>query len=389
MDLLDAILIVLLVLAISLGFRRGAVLQFFTFTGLLLGIVLGTLLAPRTVALAEDPAAQAAIAVATVLIPAGIGDLLGWIVGGRLREKARGTRLRPADSVGGSLIAALATVLVIWVVSFSLANGPFPVLASQIQRSGVVRAIDTVLPEPPSLFTEARRFFNAVGFPDVFVGLPPAPADPVQPPSRESARVAFDAAAGSTVRVVGEACGRIQQGSGFVADGDLIVTNAHVIAGETEPAVQFGGEEQDAIPVLFDAERDIAILRVPRPPDRTLALAERIVPRGTDGAVVGYPGGGGLRGEPAAVRSSIEASSPDIYGDGDVERRLYELQTEVIPGNSGGPFVLTTGEVAGIVVSASTANRDLGYAIASTEVRPLVEQARTRLSGVSTGPCAR
>jgi S1-C subfamily serine protease len=392
--LIDVILLALLVLAATLGYRRGAILQLFTYGGLLIGIVIGALLAPITAGAAEDPGAQAAIAVATLLIPAGIGDLAGWLIGGRLRARARGTRLGPVDAAGGSLVGLTATVLVIWLVSFSLANGPIVPVADQIQRSAVVRGLDATLPEPPSILAEVRRFFNVVGFPDVFAGVPPVPAAPVEAPSKSTAERAFRAADESTVRVVGEACGRIQQGSGFLAGDGLVVTNAHVIAGERSPTIEFETIEFEqrslnATAVVFDPRLDIAILRVSEMPGPVLRLADRVVPRGSGGAVVGYPGGQALTGSTAAVRSSIEATSRDIYGHGRVDRRLYELQTSVVPGNSGGPFVLTDGDVAGVVVSASTSNPKLGYAIASTEVRPLVERALTRSSAVATGACPR
>lgn len=387
--LIDVILLALLVLAATLGYRRGAILQLFTYGGLLLGIVAGALLAPITAGAAKDPAAQAAIAVATLLIPAGIGDLAGWLIGGRLRARARGTRLGRVDAAGGSLVGLTATILAIWLVSFSLANGPIVPVADQIQRSAVVRGLDAALPEPPSILAEVRRFFNIVGFPDVFAGVPPVPADPVEAPSASTANRAFRSAKQSTVRVVGEACGRIQQGSGFLAGNGLVVTNAHVIAGERSPTIEFEEESLDATAVVFDPRLDIAILRVSEMPGPVLRLADRVVPRGSGGAVVGYPGGLGLTGSKAAVRSSIEATSRDIYGHGRVDRRLYELQTTVVPGNSGGPFVLTDGQVAGVVVSASTSNPKLGYAIASTEVRPLLEGALTRSSAVATGACPR
>jgi S1-C subfamily serine protease len=387
--LIDVVLLAFLILAASLGYRRGAILQLFTYGGLLLGILAGALLAPITTNASDEPAAQAGIAVATLLISAGIGDLAGWLVGGRLRARTRSTRLGRADSAGGSLVALTATVLAVWLVAFSLANGPFISVADQIQRSAVVRGIDAALPQPPSILGEVRRFFNAVGFPDVFVGLPPVPADPVAEPSRGAALRAFRAARDSTVRVVGEACDRINQGSGFVAGDGLVVTNAHVVAGQAAPEVEYEGESHAASAVAFDPRLDIAVLRVAAMPGPALDLADDVAPRGIGGAVVGYPRGGDLRGTTAAVRRSITATSRDIYGHGEVRRRLYELQTSVVPGNSGGPFVLRDGEVAGVVVSASTADRGLGYAIASTEVRPLLERAGARVEPVSTGACMR
>jgi S1-C subfamily serine protease len=387
--LIDVLLLALLVFATVLGYRRGAILQLFTYGGLLLGIVVGALLAPITAGAVNEPAGQAGIALATLLIPAGIGDLSGWLLGGRLRARARGTRLAPADAAGGSLVALVATLLAIWLVSFSLASGPFSVVADQIQRSAVIRGIDATLPEPPSLLTQVRRFFNSVGFPDVFAGLPPVPADPVKVPNQAAARRAFRAAARSTVRVVGEACGQIQQGSGFVGANGLIVTNAHVVAGERSPTVESGGVTEDATTVVFDPNVDIAILHVSGGTGPSLPLEAHVAPRGSGGAVVGFPGGRGLTGTKAAVRSSIDAESPDIYGRGQVRRRLYELQATVVPGNSGGPFVLTDGEVAGVVVSASTADPHLGYAIASNEVQPILDLARSMVAPASTGECAR
>jgi S1-C subfamily serine protease len=385
----DLGLVVLLLLAAFLGYRRGAILQLFTYGGLLVGIVAGALLAPVTAGATNDLAAQAGIAVATLLIAAGIGDLVGWLLGGRLRARARSSRLGRADSAGGSLVALTATVLAIWLVSFSLGNGPLGVVADQIQRSAVIRGIDDALPQPPSILGEVRRFFNAVGFPDVFAGLPPLPADPVAPPAQATARRAFRAADESTVRIVGQACGRIQQGSGFAADGGLIVTNAHVVAGERTTRVQRSTTSDEATVVLFDPGVDIAILRVGAGQGGGLALVRDVVARGAGGAVVGYPGGGPLTGTRAAVRSSIEATSRDIYGEGQVRRRLYELQTTVVPGNSGGPFVLPDGGVAGVVVSASTTDPKLGYAIASTDVLPLLDRAEHRSTAVPTGSCVR
>jgi len=134
---------------------------------------------------------------------------------------------------------------------------------------------------------------------------------------------------------------------------------------------------------------DVAVLRVAQTPGDPLPLAGSVVRRGAGGAVVGYPGGGALDGQNAAVRASIVAESPDIHGEGVVRRRLYELQARIVPGNSGGPFVLEEGRVAGLVVSASTTDRNLGYAIASTEIVPLLERAVGRTAAVPAGACVR
>ena len=390
MNVLDVVLLSLLALAGFSGYRRGLTLQAFAFGGLLAGLVAGALVAPRLARLAESPGTQAGVAAITLLVLAAAGDTAGWFLGGRVRARARGSRFGPADAVGGSIVAVLASLLAIWFVALNLVNGPFAGVASQIRGSAVVRTLDDALPEPPSILAEVQRFFDRFGFPDVFAGIPPLPAAPVRPPSTAEARAAFRAAAGSTVKILGAACGHVQEGSGFVAAARYVVTNAHVVAGVEEPHVltQDGGE-QVATTVLFDPDLDLAILLVPEAPGRVLPLTSTDVDRGDAGAVLGYPGGGPLSGDGAAVLRAFAAVGRDIYGIENTERAVIELQTLVRPGNSGGPFVLSDGTVGGVVFAASSTESDVGYAIDADEVRPRIEDAVGTTAEVETGPCVR
>jgi len=209
-------------------------------------------------------------------------------------------------------------------------------------------------------------------------------------PSEAEARRAFEAAAPSTVRVVGTGCGEVLSGSGFVVSGDYVVTNAHVVAGVDAPEVQRqDGTSQPGTTVLFDPRTDLAVLHVEAAPGPPLPLLATDVDRGTGGAALGYPGGGDLTGERAAVRRPIAAVGRDIYSTREVERQVYELQARIEPGDSGGPFVLPDGSVAGVVFAASPTDPSLGYAIASTEVIPDVDRAAGRTRPVSTGGCVR
>jgi S1-C subfamily serine protease len=390
MALVDLLLIALLVVAGYTGSRRGAIQQLSTYLGLGLGLLAGTLLAPHVAALAGGTSGQAQLAIGTLLVLGAIGDAAGWFIGARLRRRVTNTRLRGADTVGGSLVSVGAVLLVVWFLALNLVTGPVPAVSRQIQRSTIVRGLAAALPEPPSLIGEARRFLNVLGFPDVFLGLPPPPSAPVVPPTDEEARTAFDAAAGSTVQVVEPACDQIQEGSGFAVERDLVVTNAHVVAGGDTPRVRVDdGPSLAATTVVFDSALDIAVLRVPGLPADPLPLSSSECGRGASGAVLGYPEGGPLSGRRAAIRAVFDATGRDIYGSEPVERRIYELQTVVRPGNSGGPFVLTNGEVAGVVFAASTMDRTTGYAITSLQVRPLVSRATQLSSPVDTGPCDR
>jgi S1-C subfamily serine protease len=387
---LDILIVLLLVLSAVNGYRRGAVLQLTAYAGLLLGLVAGALLAPVAAGFVTSPLAQAGVALSTLLVMAAIGDALGWLVGSKIWVIARRSVLRTFDSVAGSIVAVVAVLVTVWFIGLNLANGPVPELSRQIRGSAVVRTIDDTLPRPPSLLASMRQLLNRFGFPEIFADLPPAPAGPVKAPTEGEAAQAADAARDSTVRILGKACGAIHEGSGFVVAPRYVVTNAHVVAGMAAPQVQLqNGGSQAGVTVLFDARLDIAVLRVATAPGPTLALDEDEEDRGTGGAVLGYPGGGSLDIEAAAVRRSLHAVGRDIYGESVVQRDVYELQTLVRPGNSGGPFVLTDGSVAGVVVAASTTDTRIGYAITSPQVVPLVQKATGRTAAVSTGGCTR
>ena len=276
-----------------------------------------------------------------------------------------------------------------WFLALNLVNGPFPQLARGIRSSKIVQGIDAVMPAPPSLLGEAQRVLSMLGLPNVFVGLPPVPAEPVAPPAGTDARSAYLAAAPSTFEILGSGCyqGFLNEGTGFVVGHELLVTNAHVVAGTDELWIHTAEQDYEAQVVLFDPELDIAILRVPDLEAPPIPLLEGEVTRGAGGAVLGYPGGGPLATSPAAVRQVIDPVGRNIYGQGEVTRRLYEIQAEVRRGNSGGPFVLPNGKAAGVVFANSVIDESVGYAIASTEVAPLVREASARTHEVATGAC--
>jgi S1-C subfamily serine protease len=389
-NLLDVLIGLLVGLSVYTGYRRGAALQLVTYTGLILGLVAGALLAPPAARLAEDPFIQATIALGTLLLLAAAGDAVGWVVGHRAWVAARRSRLDPLDQSAGSLVAGVAALLTAWFLAFNLVAGPFPALSRQIRGSAIVRGIDAVLPRPPSVLAQIRTFLDRFGFPEVFADLPPAPAGPVQGPTEGEIGRAIGAADQSTLKVVGQACRRIQEGSGFLVEPNYVVTNAHVVAGVQSPEVQQqGGGAFPARTVLFDPDLDLAVLRIGTAPAEDLDMLQADLDRGATGAVLGYPGGGDLTGGPAAVRRRMIAIGKDIYGRDTVRREVYELQTVVRPGNSGGPFVTPDGGVAGVIFAASTANEQVGYALTSQQSLPTIREGIGRTQAVGTGPCLR
>jgi S1-C subfamily serine protease len=250
-----------------------------------------------------------------------------------------------------------------------------------------VRTLDATLPPPPSLLAQVRTYLDRLGFPDVFSGIPPVPASPVDPPTQVEARAAVEAGATSTVRVIGVACDSVLEGSAFVVAEGYVVTNAHVVAGVDDPRVQSTAVDEAATTVLFDPDLDLALLRVSETPGEPLPLATEPLQRGAAGAVLGYPGGGPLDATRAAILSTIDALGRDIYGRGEIERSVLELQARIRPGNSGGPFVLADGRVGGIVFAAAMGEDDVGYAIAASEILAAIERGVGATGSVSTGPC--
>lgn len=386
MTVLDVALLLLLALSAWGGYRRGAILQVTGLAGLALGFLVGIRVAPLVADLVSSDLAKAGVELGTVLIFGVVGDAVGSILGTKLRRRAIGERFKKADALGGAALSVSALVLAIWFLGINLAAGPFPSVARALQRSSVVRAVDAALPPPPALAAQLGAVLDVIGFPDIFAGLPPLPAAPVRQPTEGLAAEAARDARPSLVLISGPACDQILQGTGFVVADDLVLTNAHVVAGAS-PRVEWDGQTFDAVPVLFDDDLDAAILRVDGLDAPALRLEPEEVSRGTGGAVLGYPHGRytELR---AAARRALDAEGRDIYSEDEIRRRVYELQVSVRPGNSGGPFALPGGRVAGLVFGASLTHEDLGYALTSPRLISLVEQVEGRAAAVSTGRCA-
>jgi len=385
----DVILVLLLLLTGFSGYRRGAVLQVLGLAGVVAGLILAIVIGPSLADLAEDPLARVLIALAIVVLAATAGNAIGYVIGSRLRRglPPRGTATS-ADAAAGAGLAVLSLLVGTWFVALNLANGPFPTIARQIRDSSIVRTMANSLPAPPPLVPQLERFADAFGFPDVFIGLPSS-AEPVPPPNDAAVQAAFAAAAPSTMQVLGAGCteGYLNEGSGFVAAPGYVVTNAHVVAGVREPWVQGADGRYEATTVVFDPDLDIAVLHVPGLDAPPLPLAIEHLDRGVGGAALGYPGGGRLTTVPAAVRRLFEPLGRDIYGRGEVQRLLYELDAVVRQGNSGGPFVLPSGRVAGVIVANSVLDENVGYAIAAEQVAPLIARATGQSAPTGVGAC--
>lgn len=395
MSWIDAVVIPVALAAAYRGWRVGATVQVLSLGGLLVGLVAGSFLSLAVAHLAAGTARVALVA-ATI---AGGGLLLGgagqW-AGLRLRRPLR-RRLRRVDQAGGVAAGAVAALLALWLVGNLAASGPSVALNDALARSRVLRTVNDVMPGFPSVMARIESFLSTSGFPLVFVNPPPGLVAPAPLPDDPATAAAVAAARGSTVRVVGHACGLVKYGSGFVVGAQQVLTNAHVVAGEPETEVDDAAGAHRATVVLYDPGLDVAVLRVPGLADPPLAIRQDSVARGTTAAIVGYPGGGALQGGPAAVTARISAVGLDIYGTTVVTRDVYQLSGVVAPGNSGGPLVATgqptgtpgiaTGTVVGVVFASSSSDPRVAYALAMGPVSSDVAAAAVATGGVGTGAC--
>ncbi|MGH2768380.1 MAG: MarP family serine protease [Actinomycetota bacterium] len=389
MNWFDLVLLVMIALAAMHGLFTGALVQLATFGGLGVGLVFGVRLAPVAGALVQGSFLKMLVSLLAVFgIAIALGGVGEWLGLKGLRSLRR-IGLGPLDSLVGAGIAVAATVVVVWLVGgmFSSVTGPGPLAA--VHRSRIMGQIKALLPPAPALFSRIAPFLSQVGFPPVFAELEPRPLPGVALPGSPEVAAAVAAARAGTVKVDGIGCGGILTGSGFVAAPNLVVTNAHVVAGMERPFVQDGrGRRYPAVPVLFDPGLDLAMLRTRGLPAPPLPLRRGEVGRGTTGAILGFPGGGPFQAGPAAVRSRLNALGRDIYSRELISRSIYQLEARAEPGNSGGPLVRADGEVIGVVFSVSVLDRDISYALTSKDVAARLGEAQSRSGEVATGECA-
>ena len=392
MNPLDLVAILLLVLAVWLGFRSGALPQ----VGGLLGAIGGGALAIVALPWVADaldavpPGVRPYVVLAGLLIAVGLGESIGSAVGRTIGTAAGAGVLGAADRVAGAFTGAAQALLIVWLAGGLLAIGPIPRLTEAAQTSTAIRALNAVLPPPVEIAAELGNLLDASGLPDVFVGFEPLPRPPVERPTDATARAIAALAEGSTLRVTAATCGLASSGSGVVIANGYVVTNAHVVAGSRDRGVRLStaaGGQVDARVVLFDPALDVAVLHAPDLWAAPLRFAASEPARGSLGAALGYPGGGALAIVPAAVTGAYPATGRDIYGEATVRRDILELRAEIERGDSGGPFVLQDGTIGGLVFAEARTDPEVGYALSPTEVSIRVAPAIGRTSPVATGAC--
>ena len=381
MTTIDLLIALFVLLAVLRGARTGLLAGVFSLVGVVLGASLGSRVAPYLLPEDANPLFVGGITLVSILAFAALGEVAARTAAGALKNRLPSPASEALDAFGGAALGLSLSLVLVWAIGvFALQSPPLVGVQPAVEESKVLRLLNDRIPS--ELLTRAVAKLNPL--PQI---RGPEPA--VAAPNGRLARDPEVLAAGSrTVRVSSIACGYGVEGSGWVAAPNLVVTNAHVVAGGALTRVQSGGAgpHQRAEVVLFDDTNDVAILRVRGLGLDPMPLAE---PRVGEAAVVlGFPENGPLDVRPARTGTTRRVISGDAYSRGPVQRTVTSFRVYVRPGNSGGPVVNGDGEVVATVFASRANSNDSGYGIPSHLVQRRLAAAAGRTEPVSTGGCA-
>ena len=377
MNFLDWCLVVLTLAYAVSGSWQGFIAGAFATAGLLLGDAAPSL----WVSLG---------ALFVVLVMASLGQAILQFAGTRIRARITWQPIRAVDAVGGAALSVVAVLLVAWMLGVAISGSRIPGISPQVRESKVLIAVNRVMPVQAQ--QALRSFDEVVGSsffprylepfaPERIISVPPAQPRVVRDPDiRDAGQSVFKIR--STNR-----CGSGVEGTGFLYAPNRLMTNAHVVAGVTEPEVKAGDRTLDGTVVYYNPDLDIAVLDVPGLDGPTIGFDLNGEER-QQGAVLGFPQDGPFDAQPARIRGDQRLRSPDIYGNGTVTRHVFSLRGLIRPGNSGGPLVSTGGRVLGVVFAASVSDRDTGYALTADQVRRAAAVGLDSEGRVSSGNCA-
>ena len=389
MNLLDLFVLVSLASAALGGYRLGFLARVASWLGLTFGLFVAARMLPSVVDAFEGPDPSSRLIVAIVVLVGGsfLGQGIGLLIGAHVGRFLPVGPLRMVDKAVGAAVGSLGVLVALWLLLPAMSDVQgWP--SEQARGSVLAKAVDDVAPPAPDSLQALRRLIGETNFPKVFDSLRPAP-DAGPPPASSGLTPNIEQAViASTVKVEGAACGRIQEGSGFAAATDTIVTNAHVVAGvkSRDLRVIRGGDQKrlNARVVVFDADRDLAVLQVRGLGQQPLAITD--AKEGDQGAVFGHPGGqDAIRVAPARITDNIRAVGRDLYDTHKTERDVFVLAADLRPGDSGGALTNNNGVVVGVAFAIAPDRPGTSYALTTRELNTVL--ARPRNNEAPTGSC--
>ncbi|HHU45030.1 MAG TPA: MarP family serine protease [Actinomycetales bacterium] len=389
--ILDVLLVIMVLSSMALGWRQGAIAALLSILGVIAGGVIGLELAPMAMDLVDDRLGRMAAGVAVLVGLVVVGHTVGAIAGQSLRNRMRSQMIVGLDSGFGAVVQALTALVVAWMISLPVATSLPGAAGDAIRGSRILATVDELAPDSlAGLPSQIVRRIDDSGVPAAIAPFEQRPVHddtPADPAVIDQAVV--DEVRPSVVRVLGEAsqCRRLLQGTGFVVGEDMIVTNAHVVAGVDTVSLETVVGMAEATVVHFDPLDDIAILRTWELPLPALDWAESEVGPGDGAVVLGFPESGPFTSTAARIEDRLLIRGPDIYSATRHDREAYVLRSDVRHGNSGGPLITPGGEALGVVFGAGVNNDQTGYALTAAEAREHIRAARDLEAPVDTREC--
>jgi S1-C subfamily serine protease len=377
---LDWLIIAFVALMALWGYLQGLVVSALSLGGFALGAFVGSRVGPLLLAGGSSSPYAPLFSLVTALMVGGLAAVVFEAMGEGIRRRMAFPLASTLDGIGGAVVVAALGLALVWIVgAVALQTPGARKFRKDIQRSFILSKLNKALPPSGPLL-------NALSRADPFPSIRGPQADVPAPTRRILRDPDVRAAHDSVVKVLGTACGLSVQGSGWVTSPDIVVTNAHVVAGENDTTVQTdGGPQIDAQPILFDAHNDVAVLRVNGLGAPPLAGHPR-APAGDAVAILGYPEDGPFHASPGRLGETRTVLSNDAYGQGPVRRRMTALRGNIRSGNSGGPVVDAGGRVVATVFAATIRGPRGGFGIPTGIVESDVHAAH---GPVDTGPCVR
>jgi S1-C subfamily serine protease len=381
---LDVVILVAVVFAAVCGYRLGFVARALSWAGLAIALVISIRLIPdlMTALASATPHGRLLAVLAFVVGMCLLGQALGLAIGALVHARLSTAQVvQTSDRIAGAAVGAVGALVFLWLLLPALTSAPgWPARAAE--GSTIAATIEDLAPDPPPSLQELGRMVAEAPYPEVLSG---ESAPEVGAPPQTSLAPPVDLVVrGSVVRVEGEACDQIQDGTGFVVARNVIVTNAHVVAGERDTSVFLpNGDRRDARVVSFDPRRDLAVLVVEDLGLTPLRLGSGQA--GAEGAVYGHPGGGPLRPTPARIAEQIDARGTDIYRTTPTRRSVFVLASQLQPGDSGAPLVDQSGAVMGVAFAIDPGHQGTAYALTNDELRAILEDVPA--DSTETGSC--
>ena len=432
---LDVLLIVALAMLLVQGHRRGLWVVLGNLVGLVGGAAIAFYALPEVAEFVTAPQWRWAALIATLVLLVAAGQYVGAAIGEAIRLRVNLPALRLVDRLLGALAAGLAGALVLWLVAFSIAASGSTAVTREVNRSQVITALDTVMPD--SLLAWAARSRSAVADLDVLPelelpapvpesddgvraapapaatpGLPSAASSPsdtatsAPPPTSAAPSATTTAPASSTstaapstpaassasaavVRLTGTAaqCSQVQSGSGVAVAPDRVLTNAHVVLGVDAPTVTDRARGVHAARIVhLDTAHDLAVLAVDDADLPVMPVGAELT-GGASASVLGYPDGGPFASTPAAVQAVGEVPLGDVLTGAASMVDVYTLAADIRHGYSGGPVVDAAGNLAGLVFARAPGSDAVGYALTADTIAPVVAAAPGMTATVPSGDC--